>query len=115
MSEQLNALNNALDAWRNEMISRPKLTPEQEAERAAKIAEARRLRELIPKSLDYAREITPKNIEANAKKQAKRLLLQYDFVKEDKHKEFVDILTGVIASWWHMGGNYESDRRDGYL
>ena len=115
MSDQVDLLNKALDAWRNEMTSQPKRTPEQEAERAAKIAEARRLRELIPKSLDYAQQITHKNIEANARKQAKRLLLQYDFIKEDKKTEFVDILTGVIASWWHMGGSYESDRRDGYL
>lgn len=97
------------------MYVHPKRTPEQEAERAAKIAEARRLRSLIPKSLNYASQITSKNIEANAKKQAKRLLLQYDFVKEEKQKEFVDILTGVIAGWWHMGGSYESDKRDGYL
>lgn len=115
MSDQVELLNSALDAWRNEMSVPPKRTPEQEAERAAKIAEARRLRELIPPSLNYANQITPRNIDANAKKQAKRLLLQYDFVKEDKQKEFVDILTGVIASWWHMGGSYESDKRDGYL
>jgi len=115
MSDQVDILNSVLNAWREEMTGQPARTPEQEAERAAKIAEARRLRELIPPSLNYANQITAKNIYANARKQAKRLLLQYDFVKEKKHEEFVDILTDVIVGWWHEGRSHESDRRDGYL
>lgn len=97
------------------ITSKSNLEETRAQERMARIAEAKRLRDLIPPSLEFAKEINYRNIEANARKQAKRLLLQYDFVKEDKHNEFVDIMTTVIASWWQIGVCYESDRRDGYL
>lgn len=116
--DQVMLLNKALDAWGKEVTGNyPKRTPEQEAERAARIAEQKRLRDMIPASLQFAQNITHRNIHANAKKQAKQLAIQYAELfpaTKEQRNELIEVLSAKFANWWYMGISYESDRRDGY-